>query len=102
MHSVIKPTGYEKFAIESFLWSFLHLTKLTHFADLCRINERNDESIKEVSVLSWEISFQRDTTLVKGHLPFILPQEAASHSTKFVALMKILGVVVSEPLDVFI
>lgn len=38
---------------------------------------------------------------MKGHLPFVLPQEVVSHLTEFMALMKILGSVASEPLDIF-
>lgn len=92
--AVTKQPDREKFAIkhavEISLWSFLaYYEILTHWLILLphRTNKRDYEIIKEASVLSWEISFQRSRTSAKWHLLFILLQETASQLTKFMAWM---------------
>lgn len=70
MPAIIKQPDCEKFAIKYAIeisrWSFIaYFETLTHFAASRRTNKRNYEKIKEASVPSWEISFQRNTTSAK-------------------------------------
>lgn len=102
MSAVIKPPDYERFAItyatEISPLSFLaYYDTLTHFATLRKTTKTDYKMIKEASMLSWEISFQRSTASAKWHLFFIPLQEAVSQLTKLMALMKTIGAVVSEP-----